>query len=452
MARYLASWLVLSWAMKFSRSQSVAVGTLAVLANLALWGCSDKPGAAAGAAPGSSAATGAASAPAQAASRASPPVSITTVKAKKRDLAVNLKATGTVVPLTVVDVKAQVTSTVRQVHFKEGQFVKAGQLLFTLDARTEDANLAKAQAQLAKDRVSLADAKRQLERAKQLLAQNFVSQVAVDTAQTQADSWGATLVADEAAVAAAKVALSYSRISAPHAGRAGAVNVFAGSAVLGNQTTLVTVTQLDPIGVAFNVPQRDLSSALAALKDGGAQVSATLADGGGSFKGRLQFMDNAVDASSGTVKAKAVFANPDTKLWPGAFVEVAQTVNTLKDVVVVPQPAVIQSIRGPIVYVVADGVATLRPVKLLHAEGGDAAVSGVKPGEDVALDGRQNLRPNAAVVVRAPASAASGAGKGMGMGKAAGMGAGGGAAPPVEASAQAAEAPASGMAKKSSQP
>ncbi len=431
--------------MKYFCAQTVAVGTLAVLANLALWGCTGKPEPTA--APASSAV--AASAPAKGASSASPPVSITTARAKKRDMAVSLKATGTVVSLITVDVKPQVTSTVRQVHFKEGQFVKAGQLLFTLDARTEEANLAKAQAQLAKDQVSLADAKRQLVRAKQLLAQNFVSQVAVDTAQTQVDSWGATLVADEAAVAANKVALSYSRITAPHSGRAGAVNVFAGSAVLANQTTLVTVTQLDPVGVAFSIPQRDLTSALGALKDGGTQVTATLADGGGSFKGRLQFMDNAVDASSGTVKAKAVFANPETKLWPGAFVEVTQTVNTLKDVVVVPQPAVIQSIRGPIVYVVTNGVATMRPVKLLHADAGDAAITGVKPGEEVALDGRQNLRPNASVVVRAPASAASGAGKGMGMGKGAGMGAGAAAEQP---NAQAAEAPASGMGKKSSQP
>lgn len=424
----------------------VTASSFAALACLALAGCSKTADAPVSAASG---ATLAASSPAKAASGSSPPVSVTTVKARKRDMAVNLKATGTVVPLTVVDVKAQVTSTVRQVHFKEGQFVKVGQLLFTLDARTEEANLAKAQAQLAKDKVSLADARRQLERAKQLLAQNFVSQVAVDTAQTQVESWGATLTADEAAVSAAKVALSYSRISAPHSGRAGAVAVFAGSAVLANQTTLVTVTQLDPIGVAFSVPQRDISSALDALKDGGAQVSATLADGGGSFKGRLRFMDNAVDASSGTIKAKAVFANPESKLWPGAFVEVAQTVNTLKEVVVLPQPAVIQSIRGPIVYVIADGVATLRPVKLLHADGGDAAISGVKPGEEVALDGRQNLRPNAAVAVRAPASAASGAGKGLG--KAAGMGSGG-TTPPADASSVAAERPASGMTKKSSQP
>jgi RND family efflux transporter MFP subunit len=429
--------------MKCAHTPIVAIGLLAVLANLTLLGCSDKPDTTAGAATASSA-TGA-SAPAQGASGASPPVSITTARAKKRDMAVNLKATGSVVPLTSVDIKAQVTSTVRQVHFKEGQFVKAGQLLFTLDARTDEANLAKAQAQLAKDKVSLTDARRQWERAKQLLAQNFVSQGAVDTAQTQVDGWSATLAADEAAISASNVALSYARISAPHAGRAGAVTVFAGSAVLANQTTLVTITQLDPIGVAFSIPQRDLSNALGALKDGGAVVSATLADGGGTFTGRLQFMDNQVDANSGAVKAKAVFANPQNKLWPGAFVEVSQTVSTLADAVVLPQACIIQSIRGAMVYVIADGVATVRPVKLLYAEGGDAAVTGVKPGEAVALDGRQNLRPNAAVAVRAPASAASGAGGGMGGGKGAGKGSGGGAG------SQSAE-PTPASANKSSQP
>jgi RND family efflux transporter MFP subunit len=359
----------------------VTASSFAALACLALAGCSKTADAPVSAASG---ATLAASSPAKAASGSSPPVSVTTVKARKRDMAVNLKATGTVVPLTVVDVKAQVTSTVRQVHFKEGQFVKVGQLLFTLDARTEEANLAKAQAQLAKDKVSLADARRQLERAKQLLAQNFVSQVAVDTAQTQVESWGATLTADEAAVSAAKVALSYSRISAPHSGRAGAVAVFAGSAVLANQTTLVTVTQLDPIGVAFSVPQRDISSALDALKDGGAQVSATLADGGGSFKGRLRFMDNAVDASSGTIKAKAVFANPESKLWPGAFVEVAQTVNTLKEVVVLPPMNLSEHfIRRPVmtvllnVAIVLAGFFAIRSIPVAALPSYDTAVINV---------------------------------------------------------------------------
>lgn len=349
----------------------------------------------------------------QAAARApggGPPVTVSTVQAQRRDVAVSFEATGTVVPLNVVDVKAQVSSTLAAVHFKEGQFVKAGQLLFTLDARTDQANVARVQAQLAKDNVALADAKRQFDRTQQLFAQNFISQGAVDTARALVESATATAAANQAAVNAAKVALSYSRIVAPHSGRAGAVNVFAGSAVQANTTALVTITQLDPVGVQFSFPQRNLSDALRALKDG-TVVTARLADGGGSFTGRLQFVDNMVDASSGAVKAKAVFDNTDSKLWPGAFVQVKQTVTTLKDALVIPVEALVHAARGTVVYVVKDGKAVLRPVEVVYAEGGQAAVTGVQPGDAVVYVGKQNLRPNAPVVERqADGKPAGGAG------------------------------------------
>jgi RND family efflux transporter MFP subunit len=367
---------------------------LSALLPLAFAGCSGKTEA-----PAAQAATS----PAPAASASTPagaPATVSTVTAQGRDLSVTLKATGTVAPLTTVDVKSQVTSTVTQVHFKEGQFVKAGQVLFTLDARTDEANVAKARAQLAKDNASLADAKRQFERAQQLFTQNFISQGAVDTAQAQVEAVTATVAADQAVIDATRVALSYSRITAPNAGRAGAVTVYPGSAVQANVTTLVTITQLDPIGVQFSIPQRNLGDALQALQGGGASVTATLADGGGAFKGRLQFVDNLVDASSGAVKAKAVFDNKDAKLWPGAFVEISQTVSTLQGAVVVPQAAIIQGARGTIVYVVEDGKAVLRPVKLVYAEAGDAAVTGIQAGDSVVLDGKQNLRPNTPVVER----------------------------------------------------
>jgi len=370
---------------------------------LFMLGCSGKtdsaPAAAASGAatPAATPARGAASAP------AGGPASVSTVKAQKKDLNVTLKATGTVVPLNVVDVRTQVSSTIKAVHFKEGQFIKAGQLLFTLDARTDEANVAKAAAQLAKDNVSLADAKRQFERAKQLFAQNFISQGSVDTAQALVDSVNATVNADQAALDAAKVALSYSRIVAPASGRAGAVNVFVGSAVQANVTSLVTITQLDPVGIQFSIPQRNLSDALAALKDG-ASVKATLADGGGTFKGKLQFVDSAVDASSGAVKAKAVFPNKENKLWPGAFAEVQQTVTTISDAVVIPVAAIVQGARGTIVYVVEDGKAVLKPIKLVYSEAGEAAVTGIKPGDAVVQEGKQNLRPNVPVVERAKES------------------------------------------------
>ena len=367
------------------------------LAVLALAACTGQPDVAAPAAPGS----------APVAPVAAAPVTVTTVRAQQRDLPVLLKATGTVTPITSVEVKPQLSSVVNKVHVQEGQFVKAGALLFTLDARTDEANVAKARAQLARDNAALADARRQFARAQQLLAQNFISQGALDTSQAQVEAQVALVAAAQAALDATRVALSYARVVAPHAGRAGAIPVSAGSAVQANQTTLVTITQLDPIAVTFSLPQRNLPDALAALKEGGAAVTATLADGAGSFTGRLKFVDNVVDPSSGAVKVKAVFANPDGKLWPGAFVEIAQTVSTLKAAVVVPQAAIIQSARGSLVYLMEDGKAISRPVQVLYAQGHDAAVSGVKAGASVVLDGKQNIRPGSTLVERSRAPAAS---------------------------------------------
>ncbi|BDT67380.1 multidrug resistance protein MdtA [Comamonadaceae bacterium OS-1] len=386
------------------KTASLVLNTACGLVALGLWGCSGKSDAVVPATGASAAA-----APAGAASTAAAPVTVTTVLAQQRDLPVLLKATGTVTALTSVDVKAQVTSVVAKVHIEEGQFVKAGQLMFTLDSRVDEANLAKARAQLAKDTAALADAKRQLARSKDLLAQSFISQGALDTAQAGVDGLSATLAADQAAIDAAKVALSFDRIAAPHAGRAGLVPVSAGSAVQANVTTLVSITQLDPMGVAFSLPQRNLGDALAALKGGGAPVTATLTDNGGVFKGRLQFVDNQVDASSGSLKAKAVFDNKEGKLWPGAFVEVSQTVNVLKDAVVVPQAALIQGARGTVVYTLEDGKAVSKPVQLLYAQGLDAAVTGVQAGDKVVVDGKQNVRPGVRLNERAaePKKAAS---------------------------------------------
>jgi RND family efflux transporter MFP subunit len=354
---------------------------------------------------------GASAAPPGAAASGGAPVSVSTVRAQQRDVPVELEATGTVTALNSVDVKPQISSTITKVHFKEGQFVKAGQLLFTLDVRTDETNVLKAQAQLQKDLASLADAQRQLARSRELLAQNFISQTAVDTNQTLVDAQKAVVESDRAAIKAAQVGLSYTRIVAPSAGRAGSVSVFPGTSVQPGGPALVTITQLDPIAVTFNLPQRHLSSALESLRAGGARVQAALPERGGSLVGKLAFVDNAVDAGSGTVKVKAVFDNPGEKLWPGAFVGVTLTVQTLKGAIVVPQAAIVQGARGKIVFVVdADRKAQPRPVEVVHAAGTEAVVTGVRAGEAVVVDGRQNVRPGTTVVDR-PAEAASG-GKG----------------------------------------
>ena len=362
--------------------------------------CSKEPApSAAGAAPGAAPTSGAASG-------AGGPVSVSSVRAVAKDVDVMLEATGTISALNSVDIRPQVSSVITQVNIREGQFVKAGQLLFTLDARNDEVKLATAKAQLARDQASLADAQRQLARARELLAQGFISQGAVDTNQTLVDTQQAVASADRAAIQAALVGLSYNRIVAPAAGRAGAINVFAGSTVQPGAAALVTITQLDPIAVSFSLPQRNLNDALQTLRAGGGKVVAVLPEARGEVAGKLQFVDNVVDPNSGTVKVKAQFDNAKEALWPGAFVTVRLAVRTLKDAVVVPQAAVIQGPRGAIVYTVnAENKAVSKRVEVLYANGPEAVASGVRAGDRIVVEGRQNLRPGAMVVERAATGA-----------------------------------------------
>lgn len=439
--------------------------------------------AAASAPTASAAADGAASAAAAAAASA-PPVSVSVVRAQRRDVAVQVEATGTVSALASVDIKPQVASVVTAVLVREGQFVAKGQPLFTLDGRADAANQARVEAQLLRDQATLADAQRQLARAQDLLSKGFVSQGAVDTAQANVEAQRAAVAADKAAIDAAKVQVSYSRIVAPSAGRVGQINVYPGSSVTPTGPAMVSITQLDPIAVSFNLPQRNLPDALKALAAAGSaapaapagkanpgaraaagaasaavagaaaagsgpgagrpaaapalapgQVRADLPEGRGTRVGRLQFVDSLVDPASGTVKVKAVFANPDQSLWPGAYVNVGLSLQSLPGAVLVPQASIVQGARGTVVFVVDEnGLAAARPIKLLQALGTEAAVSGVKPGEKVVLDGRQNVRPGSKLIERAPERAGAGRGAASGAASGAAPGAASGAAP-VAASA-----------------
>ena len=338
----------------------------------------------------------------------SAPVGVSTVQAIASDVDVTIEATGTVTPLNSVEIRPQLSNVITNVHIREGQFVKAGQLLFTLDTRNDEVIVAKAKAVLAKDMAALADAQRQLRRSLELLEQKFISQGAVDTTQTLVNSQQAIIVSDQAAISAAQVGLSYNRIVAPSAGRAGAINVFVGSTVQPAGAVLVTITRLDPIAVSFSLPQRHLAVALKMLRSGGAKVVAEVPEGGGIATGKLQFVDNTVDTASGTVRVKAEFTNPSQLLWPGAFVKVQLAMRTLKNVVTVPQASVIQGPRGTIVYTVgADNRVDARRIDVLYANGPDAVASGVRAGERVVVDGRQNLRAGVSVVERAPVNEAA---------------------------------------------
>ncbi|MDO8700887.1 MAG: efflux RND transporter periplasmic adaptor subunit, partial [Undibacterium sp.] len=205
------------------------------------------------------------------------------------------------------------------------------------------------------------------------------------------------------AVAAARVSLSYSRIVAPAAGRTGIISVFPGSLVQpsGTAIPMVIITQMDPITITFPLPQRNLPDALESMKSKDSFVIAHLPDNASQFKGKLQFIDNAVDAASGTVKVKAVFDNREMKLWPGAYANIELSVQTIKDAIVVPQDAIIVGARANSVYVVdAEGKAAMRQVKLLHSFGPDAVVTGIEAGTKVILEGKQNLRPGALIKER----------------------------------------------------
>ena len=367
-------------------------------------------------------------------------ISVTTVQVRQRDVDVMLEAAGTVSALNSVDIRPQVATTITKVHIKEGQFVKAGQPLFTLDSRSDEVAVTKAKAQLAKDQAALADALRQLARSRDLFAQNFVSKVAVDSNETLVESQQAVVAADRAAIEAARVGLSYSRIAAPAAGRAGAINVFAGSLVQPSGPPLVTITQLDPIGVSFSLPQRNLPEALAGLRQGRGKVAAVLPEGAGTVTGKLVFVDSAVDAGSGAVRVKAQFSNAGEKLWPGAFVTVRLAVKKLEGASVIPFAAVIQAPRGKIVYVVDAAMkASARAVEVVYSEGEDAVVTGVRPGQRIVVEGRQNLRDGAAVAER---GAEGGAVRGRHGGAASASGPGSAPAPQDAPASAPANAPA----------
>lgn len=331
---------------------------------------------------------------------------VTTVVVQQRDFPLILDATGNTVAANIVDIRPQVTNVVSKIHIKEGQKVKAGDLLISLDDRADRANYEKAQA-------SADDAQRQLVRAEELLHQQFVAQGAVDTARANA-------LAAQAAARAALAALSYDNIRSPITGRAGIINVFPGSLVQpGNtvststtatttttQGAMVTITQLDPINVQFTVPESALPALFAANQTG--QKAMIHFDMGDHIKheGQVFVIDNQVDQAIGAVKVKAAVDNADHSLIPGQFVRLQLQAGILKDVLVVPSQAVVTNAKGDQVFVVdSENTVSLKPVKVQAQSEGFAVISGVSAGDKVVVEGKQNLRPNVKVKEAAAKSA-----------------------------------------------
>lgn len=327
------------------------------------------------------------------AATSSPAISVSLTQARQMNVPVRLQANGYVSSLNSVDIRPQISNIITKVHIREGQFVKTGDLLFSLDDRADRVNLQKVQAQMAKNLASLADLERQLMRNKELVSKSFIAQSALDTIQAQVDAQRAAVQVDKAAIEAARVSLDYDTIRASSSGRAGAIQVFPGSLVQPTSAPLVTISQLDPIAVTFTLPEGELNALLTAQKAGGVKVNALVQNATKPIEGTLRFIDNNVDSQSGTVKVKAIFPNASQLLWPGQYIAVDTIVRELKDAIVIPQAAIITGIDSRSVYIVGqDKTAQARRIEPVYTFGAQAAVKGIKAGENIVVDGKQNLR------------------------------------------------------------
>lgn len=317
--------------------------------------------------------------------------------AERKAVPVLVSANGYVTAINTVDVRPQVQNVVRTIHVQEGQEVRAGQLLFTLDQRSDAANLEKAQAQVTRDRADLAEAEASLKRNQDLLARNFVSQAVVDTARAKVDSLRGALKADQAAAQSSNVSLGYNQISASIAGRLGAISVHPGSLVQPSGPPLVTIAQLDPISVSFSLPENQLAYIRASYPKGDAPVTVQLQDGQ-ELKGNLYFIDNAADTQSGTIRMKARFDNGERRMWPGTYVNVKMVTRILPDAVVIPAQAIVTGPTDKFVYAVQpDETVKAQKIEVINIDDGQAAVNGVKSGTRLVIEGAQNLRPGVKV-------------------------------------------------------
>ncbi len=332
-------------------------------------------------------------------------IQVVTTLIARGDVPVRLMANGIVSAQQTVPVRPQLSAMIRGVHIREGQFVQSGEKLFTLDARTEDANVSRTEGMLAKSRVELRNAERNLERQRELFEQHFISQAALDVAQNQVDSLRAQLAVDQATVQANRIARGFTEIRAPIAGRTGAITVHQGSLVQPNDA-LVNITQIDPINVSFTVPEREFVPLQEALKRGDVPVEVALDAGQKQTrKGKLIFIDNVVDTASGTILLKAEFPNADSHLWPGMFVTVALVPRTIENALSVPVQAVQNGPERKFLYVVGDNskVHSL-PVNVLLIQEGLAVISGegIMQGMRVVVEGAQNLRPGSVITEAQP--------------------------------------------------
>ena len=335
------------------------------------------------------------------------PVPVVAVQARQGDMPVSLTGLGTVTALSTVIVKSRVDGQLVRVAFTEGQMMRQGDLLAEIDPRPFQVQLMQAEGQLAKDRAAYQNALADLNRLQGLVQQGIISRQQLDTQSSSVAQYEATLKADQAQVESAKLNLTYSRITAPIAGRVGLRQVDAGNMVRASDASgLAVIAPIQPINVVFSVPADDIQKVLGQSTKGrklpveawDRDLKTRLAEGS------LAAIDNQVDPATGTVRLKALFTNDDRTLFPNQFVNARLLVDTLRRVVIVPTAAVQRSPQGAFVYVVkADDTAEMRPVEVLATDGDETALKqGLTGGERVITDGLEKLRPGSKVALPKP--------------------------------------------------
>jgi multidrug efflux system membrane fusion protein len=364
--------------------------SVAVLFLLPLAGCSDSAGPAAG-----SSTSGAIARPKDTAA-----VPVVVAKVERSAIPVELHAIGTGKAFKTVSVESQVAAIVKEVHYRQGQFVKRGDLLVTLDNQPFLATLAQAQAALARDQAQAQLDKVQLERYEQLLKAGIIPREQYDQYAATATAANATVQADEAAIQTVKIQLSYCSIYAPISGVTGAQLVYPGATVKANDVpVLVVINQVSPLYITFSVPQQYLDPIKRSMAGSRLPVEATPPGGTAAERGYLTFVNNTVDTTTGTIELMGTFANADHRLWPGQFSNVLLSLGQQRNVMVIPSQAVQTGQNGDFVFVVKpDMTVETQPVKVgLSVRNETEILQGLSVGETVVIDGQVRLVPGTKV-------------------------------------------------------
>lgn len=330
-------------------------------------------------------------------------VPVRVARVVRKNMPIKVESVGTGQAYSNVQIESQVDGELTGVYFKQGDFVRKGQLLFTIDPQPFQASLNQALGTLAKDSATAKNAVVTASRYKKLYQQGIVSRQQYDQYQSQADSYTAMVKADKAAVQSARLLLSYCKIYSPMDGKTGALGVFVGNLVKANSTpALVKINQINPIYVNFSVPEDLLAKVREAFRTKELVQAFPQTDSTHPEAGHLSFVDNSVDAATGTIMLKGTFPNRDHRLWPGEFVTVRLQLGEQKNAVVVPSVAIQTSQSGKYVWVVnKNKTVKMKTVKIQRqSQGQTVLAAGVSPGETVVTEGQLRLVPGAKVEIR----------------------------------------------------